>query len=164
MGRNLTETLMGAVVLVVAAFFVHFAYQSSNIQTNDQYRLVAKFDRVDGIAIGNDIRIGGIKVGVVQGMELDQETYLAVVTLGVKQGVKVPSDSIAAIVSESLLGQKYIAIEPGGSEEMLQDGAAISLTQSSVNLETLIGKLMFGGDDDKGDSQSTADDDLELSL
>lgn len=161
MGRSLTETLMGAVVLIVAISFATFAYQSSSIQTNDLYSLTARFDNVDGVGVGDDIRIGGIKVGVVQAMDLDPQTYMAVLTLGIRNDVPVPADSTAAIVSESLLGSKYIALDPGGDDMMLKDGESISITQSSVNLETLIGKFMFSGDGKSsgGEEESPAADD-----
>lgn len=147
MDRSFAETLMGAFVLSVAVFFGIFAYNASGIKASTgTYKLQAKFDTIDGIGAGNDVRIGGVKIGVVDSIDLDPQTYLAIVTLQVRDGIKLPKDSGAAIVSESLLGNKYIALTPGGEEDMLEAGGIIKYTQSSVNLESLIGRFMFSGD------------------
>ncbi len=143
------ETIMGALVLIVAAGFMAFAYQSSNLKTVNGYLLKAKFTTVAGISLGTDVRIGGIKVGVVSDMALDPETYQAIVSMQVKQNIKVPVDSSASVVSDGLLGNKYIKLEPGADDKVLAAGDFIPHTQSSVNLEELIGKMAFGGVDGK---------------
>lgn len=162
MERNLVETLMGAVVLTVAVLFAFLAYQTSGYrESGGSYMLQARFDSVDGIGVGSDIRIGGIKVGVVEKMILDMKTYLAVVTFVVDDDVELPSDSSAAVVSEGLLGGRYIALTPGGDVNLLKDGEEIAYTQSSVNLESLIGRFMFNGGLEEGsdsDSESSSDD------
>lgn len=152
MGRNLIETVMGAVVLLVAAGFLMFAYQSSNLKTVVGYSVKAKFESVAGLALGSDVRVGGIKVGVVSAMDLDPKTYQAVVTMQVSKDTKFPVDSTASVVSDGLLGSKYIKIDVGGEDEMLAENGVIQFTQSSVNLEELIGKMVFsgGGVDKKG--------------
>lgn len=145
MGNKTFETIMGALVLVVAAAFMIFAYQSSNLRTVNGYPLKAKFTTVAGIALGTDVRIGGIKVGVVSDLQLDPNTYQAVVTLLIKDAIKVPDDSSVAVVSDGLLGSKYVKLEPGSDDKMLAAGGTIQYTQSAVNIEELIGKMAFGG-------------------
>ena len=144
MKRNLIETLMGAVVLIAALFFVITTYQSSGIRKDYGYKLVALFDKVDGISAGSDVRVSGIKVGTVVGNELDLGSYRAKITMGLQKDVRVPTDSTAEIVSDGLLGGKYISLVPGADNEMLKDGGSINYTQSSINLEQLIGKVAFG--------------------
>jgi phospholipid/cholesterol/gamma-HCH transport system substrate-binding protein len=139
------ESLMGAVVLVVAVGFLAFAYNTSKYKTVDGYVVSADFSDASGIAIGSDVRIGGIKVGVVSDLNLNTETYEATTHMTLKDGVGIPSDSSASIVSDGLLGSKYVAIEPGADSFMLEDGEAIEYTQSSVSLEKLIGKFVFSG-------------------
>ena len=78
MGRNLVETLMGAVVLVVAALFLIYAYSTTNYRAVHGYEVIAKFERVDGLATGADVKLSGIKVGTVIDQKLDPETYLAI--------------------------------------------------------------------------------------
>lgn len=144
--ENIVETLVGAVVIVVAAIFFVFAYQTSGVGAGrGGYRIEAQFARIDGVNIGTDVRMSGIKIGTVVDQKLDPVTYEAVVTLAVNQVVKVPEDSTAKITSEGLLGDTYISLEPGGSETMLADGGQLTYTQGSINIFDLIGKFLFDG-------------------
>jgi phospholipid/cholesterol/gamma-HCH transport system substrate-binding protein len=145
MSRNVIETILGAVVLVVALGFGAWAYGRSNMGDGaGGYELVAKFDRVDGLEVGSDVRMSGIKVGRVLSQTLDPETYRAAVRFSVRDGIKLPADSSAQIASSGLLGGKFLSLTPGGDEKMLESGGEITLTQSSVNLEDLIGKFIYG--------------------
>jgi phospholipid/cholesterol/gamma-HCH transport system substrate-binding protein len=154
MSRTIVETLVGAAVVVVAVGFASFAFNSTSVSTGSSYPIAATFDNVDGISVGSDVRIGGVKVGVVNDLKLDSESYRAQLTLALKDSVKVPTDSTAAIVSEGLLGGKYVALNPGGADEMLNKGDYISFTQSSMNLETLIGQFIFGDKDEDDDKKA----------
>ena len=144
--KNIFETIIGFFVLFVAVVFTYFAYQSSDAQVNkdDQYTLVANFDNADGIKIGNDVRISGVVVGKVVYKELDYDTYSAVVKMTLDKKVKLPEDSSAQIVSSNLLGDKYILIAPGTEEKMLKNNDMIEFTQSSINIEGMISKFLFG--------------------
>ena len=144
MSRSLVETLLGAAVLAVAVGFIVFAYTRSGVATVSGYEVSAAFSRVDGIANGSDVRIGGIKVGTVSGRELEPETYRAVLRMSIDETVQLPTDSTAAVVSDGLLGGKFIDLQPGAEEALLADGGRISYTQSSLLLEELIGKFAFG--------------------
>lgn len=155
MGKHVIETIMGAVVLLVAAGFLIFAYRSSDISSTTGYELYAKFDRADGLGVGSDVRISGIKVGHISGQRLDQSNYLAEVTMTINDAVKIPADSTAEVVGDGLLGSKYLAIVPGGDEKMLEKGGRIKYTQSAVNIESLIGKFMYGGTDNNEKSASS---------
>lgn len=157
MNRSLIETVMGAVVLLVAALFVMFVYEKRTVATGDGYDVVAAFDNVAGIAAGSDVRIGGIKVGTITSMALDEETYRAQVNMRLKPNVKLPDDSSASIVSEGLLGGKYVQLVPGADDRMLEQGGEIRYTQSSVNLEEMIGKFMFSGGGVDGAEDAAAD-------
>lgn len=151
MGRNLVETLMGAVVLAVAALFLVFAYSRADVGEVKGYTLVAKFDRVDGVKPGADVRISGIKVGSVLSQKLNPETYMAEVKLSIEPSVKVPRDSAAKILLSGLLGDTYISLSPGGDDQMLKDGDEIQYTQGSVDIISLVGQAVFGkaGGDEK---------------
>ena len=113
MSRNVVETILGAVVLVVAVGFGAWAYGRSNLGDSSGYELRAQFDRADGLDVGADVRISGIKIGRVLAQSLDQETYRAEVTFSVRNGIELPADSSAAIMSASLLGGKFLAHRPG---------------------------------------------------
>ena len=143
MKGNVIETVMGAVVLVVAALFLFFAYNTSQLRSVKGYELSANFEHVDGIRDGSDVRISGIKVGSVLATTLDPQTFLATVRMSVEPSVQLPDDSVAEIVSSGLLGDKYMSLVPGGSDKDLAPGGQIKFTQSSVSIEHLIGQMMF---------------------
>ncbi len=145
MNKNMIETLTGAFVLVVAAWFLLF-FMDKNTGVNvsgKHYNLVAKFEQADGISVGTPVRIGGVKVGVVTGQDLDPNTYFAILKMSIDNKVKIPEDSTAKISSEGLIGAKYLAIVPGADDNMLSPGGEIKYTQSSISLETLISKMVF---------------------
>jgi phospholipid/cholesterol/gamma-HCH transport system substrate-binding protein len=155
--RHAIETVMGGVVLLVAAFFLVFAYTRGNLAAVEGYAISARFSAIDGLKIGDDVRISGIRVGSVVGQTLEPEYYRAVVAMSIDPGVTLPEDSAAMIASDGLLGGKYVAIQPGAMEETLPPGGEITMTQPSVNLETLLGKLIYnysGGSSSVGDGQA----------
>jgi phospholipid/cholesterol/gamma-HCH transport system substrate-binding protein len=143
MTRNLLETLLGAIVLIVAIVFLGFAYNASQLGDDSGYDLTARFDRVDGLQRGSDVRIGGIKIGTVIDQNLDPATYRAVVRFTIREDVELPADSSVAVASDGLLGGKYLSLVPGGDVEMLGAGDEVTLTQSAINLEDLIGRFIF---------------------
>lgn len=145
MQKNILETLMGAIVLLVAGGFLVFAYKGSQMHVESGYTVSGRFSDISGIGLGSDVRVGGIKVGVVSDLALDHNSYEAVVSMQIGRSTKLPKDSSASVVSSGLLGEKYIQLTPGGEEDMLSDGGRIEFTQSAVNLEELIGKFMFSG-------------------
>jgi len=137
------EVLTGAAVLVVAAGFLGYAVAHSGRSISAGYPLQARFEHIDGLAVGSDVRIAGVKVGTVTSEQIDPKSFQAVVSLTVRDDVQLPKDSSAEITSESLLGGKYISLSPGGEEAILKPGQTITITQSSVSLEQLLGKFIF---------------------
>ena len=149
MSGNLVETLIGAVVLVVAGAFLYFAFSRADVGSVDGYTVVAKFDKVDGINVGSDVLLGGIKIGTVSDQKLDLKTYLAVLSITLRDDIKLPTDSSIKITSSGLLGENYLSIEPGAEEEFLKDGDEIEHTQGAINLTDLIGKAIYGQSGDQ---------------
>jgi phospholipid/cholesterol/gamma-HCH transport system substrate-binding protein len=143
MRRNLIETVMGAVVLLVAALFVYFAYHTAQVRSAPGYPITASFGKVGGLSVGNDVRISGIKVGSVTTRALDLQSYEAVVTMSIDDGVKLPEDTIAGIASEGPLGGRYVRLEPGTSSTALQPGGAIKETRGYRSLEDQVGEIIF---------------------
>jgi phospholipid/cholesterol/gamma-HCH transport system substrate-binding protein len=137
------ETILGAVVAVVAVGFFVFAAAQAGQNTGSGYELIARFQRVDGIAVGSDVRVSGVKVGVVRAVSLDPDTYMARLTLSVAEGVEVLDDSTARIASDGLLGGAYVAIEPAGMD-VLPAGGEIPNTQGAVDLLTLFASFAQG--------------------
>ena len=141
--RGIAEVMTGAAVLLVAAGFLGFAVGHSGRSTGAGYDLQAKFDHIDGLNVGADVRIAGVKVGSVVDQRIDPQTFLAVVTLKIANGVELPKDTGAEVTSESLLGGKYLSLTPGGDSDNLKPNGVIKNTQSSISLEQLLGKFIF---------------------
>jgi phospholipid/cholesterol/gamma-HCH transport system substrate-binding protein len=143
MSGNVIETVMGAVVLVVAALFLFFAYSTSQVRAVEGYPVTAQFERIDGIREGTDVRIAGVKVGSIVAENLDPKTFLATVKMSINPEYKLPDDTVAEIISSSLLGDKYMSLVPGGSDKIIPPGGQIKYTQAPVSLENLIGQMIF---------------------
>ena len=141
--RNVSELAAGAVVIAVAAGFLVYAVANTGHATGSGMPLTARFDRIDGLAIGADVRVAGVRVGSVTGARIDPKTYQAVVSFTVAPDVGVPKDSSAEITSDGLLGGKYVSLVPGGDDGMMKAGEALAITQSAVSLEQLLGKFIF---------------------
>ncbi len=142
--NNLVETLVGTAVLLVAALFSWYVYANTDIgRGRDGYVIRAVFDNASGVNIGTDVRLAGLKVGSVIDQRLDGETYQAIISMTIDPQVKLPRDSSAKITTDGLLGDKYIALDPGGDEEMLKDGEVLENTQSSIDLWGLVNEYLF---------------------
>jgi len=130
-------------VLLVAIAFLAYAVAHSGRTSGSGYTLFARFEHIDGLAVGADVRIAGVKVGTVTEEQIDPKAFVAVVALTVRDDIHLPKDTGAAITSESLLGGKYISLSPGGDDTDLKPGQTLTITQSSVSLEELLGKFIF---------------------
>ncbi len=162
MKQNAVETVMGAVVLVIAAVFLFFAYTTTKIQTTGGYELTARFDRVSGLRNGSEVRISGIPVGTVVSQTLDPKTYLAIVKISVDPTVKLSTDTVATIATTGLLGDNYLSLEPGNLDETIPPGGTIVNTEPPMDLQSIIGKVIYsmGGEKkstDNGTGPSSGD-------
>ena len=149
MQNGFVETLIGAAVVAVAGVFFYYGWNTTGSGQVAGYELIARFDRIDGISVGTDVRMSGIKIGSVISQELDQKTYRALVRMSVRNDIKVPEDSSIRVASEGLLGNSYLAVSPGGSDTMLLSGGEFETTQGSIDLVGLLGKAMFSGGEEK---------------
>ena len=150
MRRNAVETVLGAVVLLVAGMFVYFAYNTAQVKVIDGYNIKASFFKIGGLTTGSDVRINGIKVGTVTNARLDPETFDAVIEMSIKPDIKLPTDTIAAIGSEGIVGGKYVRITPGSAKETISENGSISETKDFRSLEDQVGEIIFlatGGSD-----------------
>ncbi|MDR0695600.1 MAG: outer membrane lipid asymmetry maintenance protein MlaD [Holosporales bacterium] len=142
MKGNVLEAVIGAAVLVIAAMFLYFAYITKDEDISDGYILVARFEDVGGLSVGSDIKLNGIKVGVIKNLAID-ENYQARVELLLKNEIKIPDDSSASVTTDGLMGNKFIALSAGFSEQKFNEGDEIESTRSSLNLEKLIDKFLL---------------------
>jgi len=150
MGRNAIETVMGAAVLLVAAVFVYFAYNTAQIKAVTGYEVSARFFKIGGLGKGSDVRISGIKVGTVISNTLDPVTFDAIVTMSLRPDIKLSTDTVATIASSGMLGDKYVMLLPGEGKEQLAVGGVITKTKDFRSLEDQVGEIIFlatGGDE-----------------
>ncbi|MFQ5773926.1 MAG: outer membrane lipid asymmetry maintenance protein MlaD [Kiloniellaceae bacterium] len=153
MQRNIIETVIGGVVLLVAAGFVVLAFQSGAVTRNTGYKVSAEFDNAAGVGPGTEVRMSGVKVGVVTNQRLDPKTYFAVVTMTIDESIMLPRDTSARILADGLLGASFVSLEPGGEEEMIPPGGQITFTQGSINVVDLLGRFIFSAADAAGKAQ-----------
>ncbi len=154
MRRNLAETVMGAVVLVVAGAFLYFFFTTAQVKSQGGYQVSVTFSKVGGILAGSDVRISGINVGTVSDVHLDPKTFLAIVTMSLKPDVKLPQDSIATIASSGLIGGNYVRIKPGRTQTYLASGGMLEKSEDFKTLEDQVGEIIFlatggGGNESK---------------
>ncbi len=128
----------------MAALFLVFAYSNASLRTVQGYQAFAKFDRVDGLKEGSDVRLSDIKVGTVISQKIDPQSYLAVVRMNIIPSIKLPTDTAVEIVSDGLLGSKYMALVPGAADTMIEPDGEIQFTEPPLNIETLVGRFIFG--------------------
>ncbi len=155
MKRSIFETLLGAVVIAIAGFFLVFSYRTAEVGApSNGYEISADFSGIGGLKPGDDVQISGVKVGTVKAVELMQDTYLARVHMDIKAGITLSSDTAAMISSESLLGGRYLLLEPGSEEEMIPTGGRVQFTQAPQNLEQLLGQFIFSMKKEEKDTAS----------
>jgi phospholipid/cholesterol/gamma-HCH transport system substrate-binding protein len=147
MSENTTEVLVGGAVLAAALGFLVYAGQASGFSANaSTYPLEASFRSLEGISVGTDVRLAGVKIGTVTDVVLNPETYRADTIVGVQQGIQIPDDSAIVVSSEGLLGGNFVEIVPGGSPFFFDAGATIEDTQGAVSLISLLLKFVSGSE------------------
>ena len=143
MHNDTVETLIGALVIGIAVLFGIFAYRSAGGTGYSGYELTAKLSKVDGIAVGTDVKLSGIKIGVVSDLTLDP-SYLVTVHMSIRKDVEIPEDSSLVVTSSGLLSSNYLSIAPGGSDKMLPAGGLIRNTQGSIDMMGLLSRFVGG--------------------
>ncbi|SHK02549.1 phospholipid/cholesterol/gamma-HCH transport system substrate-binding protein [Shimia gijangensis] len=142
-----TEITVGAGVVAVAIGFLVYAGQVSGFSSSTTgYPLTASFRSLEGVSVGTDVRLAGVKIGSVTNVTLNPQTFRADTEFSVLNGIELPDDSAIVISSEGLLGGNFVEILPGGSPFNLESGAEIEDTQGAVSLIGLLMKFVSGGD------------------
>ncbi len=148
----------GLFILLGFAALAYLATQTTSIANYSQgpsYSIKARFTNVGQLKLRAPVKIAGVRVGTVSDIKLEPDKLDALVTLSVDRRFdKIPDDSAAAVFTSGLLGDQYVAIQPGGSPDAFKDGDEVVLTQSSMQLEELIGKYLVGGDAGKGGAKT----------
>lgn len=147
MNRDTREIIVGAFVIVGLAGLLGASYKVREMTVQaaaNDYLVSATFNRVDGLFVGDEVQLGGIKLGTVESQTLDAN-YRAVVVMRLERGIKLPTDTSAAIHTDGLFGSKYVVLDPGGEEEYLQDGDQITFTQDAVIVGELLDLIISQG-------------------
>lgn len=148
MRENSTEVVVGAAVFAAALGFLWYITQATGFgDTREGYDLSANFRSAEGVTVGTDIRLAGVSIGTITGLDLNAETYRAEATLSIDDRIPIPDDSAAVVASEGLLGGTFVEIVPGGSFDMFENGALIEDTQGAVSVIQLLTKFVSGGDE-----------------
>lgn len=142
MGRNLIETVMGGVVLLIAGFFVVFAYNSSDLRPVTGYVVTAQFNSIGGLEVGSDVRLAGVKVGSVVDTGLNLQDYRAIVSLSILSTVSLPTDTSASITGDSLFGGKYVQLKAGRAQEKIKPSGEITRTEDVLEVEELLSRAI----------------------
>jgi phospholipid/cholesterol/gamma-HCH transport system substrate-binding protein len=147
MAENRAEVLAGFGIVALALGFLAYAGLGQMGSAAGTYDLNASFRSANGISVGTDVRLAGVKVGTISDMALNPQTFFADVVVTLDKSVQLPTDTAILISSEGLLGGNFIELVPGGAEEVLAAGDQIEDTQSSVSLISLLMKFVSSGDD-----------------
>jgi phospholipid/cholesterol/gamma-HCH transport system substrate-binding protein len=149
MTDHTTEVVVGAAVVAAAAGFIAYAVQFSNVEgpRSGDYFLTASFRSVEGVSVGTDVRLAGVKVGTVTGLDLNPQTFRADTTFSIDGDLQLPEDTAVVIASEGLLGGNFVELLPGGSPFNLEPCAEIVDTQSSVSLVQLLLRFVTGSEE-----------------
>lgn len=141
---KIVQIFVGLSILSITTIFALklFNLSRANIDSGESIELIADFSSSDGIEVGSDVKISGIKIGSVLNKSLTNN-YKARITIEIPSAVKIPNDSTLAIVSSGLFGGKYVEIKIGSEEEFMSNGQKFESTQGSINIEELIGKFAF---------------------
>lgn len=139
--------LVGACVIALAVIFFSQAYNTRNaMRVSGAYELTARFNNIDGIKIGSDVLMTGVSVGKVSSVNFDSRSYQAILTLRLQPDIALPRDTVAMILSEGMLGNKFLKIEPGGALETLRPGDEFNFVQDSVIFEELLHKVILAAE------------------
>ena len=140
--RDVIDILTGAAMLVLLAGVFVLSYSGKLTEAHTGYEISAIFKNIDGLSVGALVSVAGIQVGAVRATDFQAATNQAVVVMDIESGIHIPTDSAALIVSDGMLGAKFIKIEPGGEEQFLGDGGHIEYVQNSVIIEDVLQKLV----------------------
>ncbi|MEM6620225.1 MAG: outer membrane lipid asymmetry maintenance protein MlaD [Pseudomonadota bacterium] len=147
MANSAAEVVIGGVVLAAAVGFLAYGASTAGLSgPADSYAVSASFRSAEGVSLGTDVRLAGVKIGTVTGLELNATTFRAEATMAVDRGIELPDDSQVVIASEGLLGGNFVEIVPGGSEFNVEDGGELLDTQGAVSLISLLLKFVSGSD------------------
>lgn len=147
MQRNLIESVLGFLVVVLTIGLLWTFFKSNNQKSGAEYvKVTAYFQTVAGVTKGTDVKLGGVKVGKVMSIYLSEDTLNPVLEIGLDKDYNIPSDSSFAVKSEGIMGGKFVSVEIGTSDQKISEGQIFYNNQSSLDLESIVSQIVFGGE------------------
>lgn len=152
MKHKTMELFVGLFVLLglVAIAYLTLKLGSGSLLGGDTYLLEARFANAGGLNKGSSVLVAGVFVGRVEEVRIDPADYSAIAVMRLRSALRLPTDTMASIKTTGLIGDKYVSLSPGADETYLETGARITMTESAVDLESLIGKMAFGSVEEEG--------------
>ena len=140
------ELSVGLFVVLGIAAIIYLTIQvgTGSMLSGDTYLIESRVANAGGLHSGSTVLLAGVTVGRVEGIRMESSDYSAIVTLRVLSTLRLPTDSMASIKTTGLIGDKFVSLSPGADDTYLESGSRITLTESAVDLESLIGKMAFG--------------------
>ena len=140
------ELSVGLFVVLGIAAIIYLTIQvgTGSMLSGDTYLIESRFANAGGLHSGRTVLLAGVTVGRVEGIRMESSDYSAIVTLRILSALRLPTDSMASIKTTGLIGDKFVSLSPGADDTCLEPGSRITLTESAVDLESLIGKMAFG--------------------
>ena len=140
-----TEMLVGIFLLIgiIAITFLALRIGDFQLLNNQQYIIKAEFTSASGLKKGAHVEIAGVSVGKVTNIIFNPETYLAEVHIAIENSIQIHDDSIASLRTSGIIGDKFLKISPGGSDNIIEPNMIILETEPSINLEELISKYIY---------------------
>lgn len=150
MQKNYIESFLGFCIVILTFSLLWGFFQKNDVKTNGDFLSInAYFQTVSGISKGSDVKLGGVKVGRVLDIKLDTESLTPVLIIGLDKSYKIPSDSSFAVKSEGIMGGKFVSVEVGPGQDPITDGQIFYNNQSSLDLESVVSQVVFGGEKKK---------------
>jgi phospholipid/cholesterol/gamma-HCH transport system substrate-binding protein len=155
MKQSRLELFVGIFVLLGLAAVVYLTIKlgAGALVGGDTYVIEARFTNAGGLNTGGSVLVAGVPVGRVDGIRVQSSDYSAIVTLRINDGVKLPTDTMASIKTSGLIGDKFVSLSPGADDTFLESGNLITMTESAVDLESLIGKMAFGSVEEQNEEK-----------
>ncbi len=142
MPRATLETLVGGAIFAALGLALFAASAGGRMAMAGGYELSARFEQVDGLTVGGPVLLAGMKIGSVARIDIDAAALRPIVTLRIQRGVPIPADSAAMIMSDGVLGEKFIRIEPGSENQNMAPGARFATVQNAIIVEQLLEKIV----------------------
>ncbi len=147
MQKNYIESALGIFVVAITIALLWIFFKTNDQKTTDEYiKVTAFFQTVAGVTKGTDVKLGGVKVGKILNVYLDEDTLNPVLSIGLDKSYNIPADCSFAVKSEGIMGGKFVSVEIGTSDQKITEGQIFYNNQSSLDLESIVSQVVFGGE------------------